>query len=164
MRKLNPEVARAAANRLTAERSIHHKDSAYNTRIHRIKLSNIKRSARKHPPVNQRRLNKALFNRMSAMSPAIMSRRNFAEQQRFLEEMQETNEQLKKIYSQMSELESGSGSRSRSRSGSRTRKGSRRSSRSGSASRKGSRRSSRSGSASRKGSRKSGSGSSRRKA
>ena len=164
MRKLDPKVARAAANRLTAERSMHHKDSAYNTAIHPIKLSNMRRSATKHPPVNQKRLNKALFNRMSAMSPAIMSRRNFAEQQRFLEEMNDTNEQLQKIYFRISELESGSGSGSRSRSGSRTRKGPRRSSRSGSASRKGSRRSSRSGSASRKGSRKSGSGSSRRKA
>ena len=159
MRKLDPKVARAAANRLTAERSMHHKDSAYNTAIHRIKRSNMRRSATKHPPVNQKRLNNALRNRMMAMSPAIMSRRNFAEQQRFLEEMNDTNEQLQKIYSQMSEL--GSGSRSRSRSGSRTRKGSRKSaSRSGSRTRKGSR----SGSATRKGSRKSGSGSSRRKA
>ena len=158
MKKLNPKVAKVAANRLRSERSVHHSSGSapYESRVHSIKRNNMTRTAKKHQHVNQRRLNNAKKTRMESINKATRARRAAMKELMLQEEMDETNQQLKEIYDQMAVLnKQASSNRSvsgtnttRTRSG--TRKGSRSGSRRASRTRSGSRRSSKSGSGSRR--------------
>ena len=154
MKKLNPKVAKVAANRLRSERSVHHSSGSapYESRVHSIKRNNMTRTAKKHQHVNQRRLNNAKKTRMESINKATRARRAAMKELMLQEEMDETNQQLKEIYDKMAVLnKQASSNRSVSgtnttRRGSRTRSGTRRASRT----RSGSRRSSKSGSGSRR--------------